>query len=295
MDRMISPYPLLDRNSALSRRDLRLGGKAFGRQPVFIAGPCAVDPENPELLFETAQAVKEAGADALRGGVWKPRSSPYAYQGAVEALELLLEARDRFGIPVCTEVMDAESLALCVEAKVDCLQIGTRNALNYSLLKEVGRLSADSDVLVLLKRGRHMAPVDEFIQAGEYIAAGGNANVLLCPRGTLPTQEGYRSYPDESVVPLLKERTWAPVVVDPSHSVGQAKYVPQAILAAFAYGADGVLVETHVEPRKGICDDPKQAITPEVLRHLIEDAKAVFGLRQRYAAHAVEERWVALA
>lgn len=283
---MLAPYTLLDRKSDLSRHDIRLADKAFGREPVFIAGPCAVDPEDRSLLLETAHAIKEAGATALRGGVWKPRTSPYAYQGDSRALDYLLEARERYDMPICTEVMDNEELAICLDARVDILQIGTRNALNYNLLREIGRRSAGSDALVLLKRGRHMAPVDEFILAGEHIAAGGNTNVLLCPRGTLPTVEGYRSYPDESIIPLVKEKTWAPVVVDPSHAVGHAKYVPRAALAAFMYGADGLLVEAHAVPNNGICDDPKQAITPQVLQQLIADAREVFRLAQSYAGLA---------
>ena len=161
------------------------------------------------------------------------------------------------------------------------LQVGARNALNYSLLRQIGRaIAAQPATAVLLKRSIHMGPLNEFISAAEYIAAFGNPNVILCPRGTTPTLDGYRNHPDESITPLLKEKTWAPVVVDPSHSVGKASYVPAAALAAVAYGADGLCIEAHVEPAKGIGDDPKQSLTPDVLKKTIAQAKALWKLRR---------------
>jgi 3-deoxy-7-phosphoheptulonate synthase len=134
--------------------------------------------------------------------------------------------------------------------------------------------------VVLLKRSIHMGPINEFISAAEYIAAFGNPNVILCPRGTTPTLEGYRNHPDESITPLLKEKTWAPVIVDPSHSVGKASYVPACALAAVAYGADGLCIEAHVSPSHGIGDDPKQALLPDVLATTIRQAKALWALRR---------------
>lgn len=285
VDTILSPYKLMDRHSELANHRVQIGNKIFGEKPVFIAGHCTLDPKNTSLFMESALAIKEAGADALRGGVWKPRTSPYSFQGEAGVIKALLDARDRTGLPICSEVMDNYNLELALEAKIDILQIGTRNALNYSLLKEIGKKIQDKKTIILLKRSRHMAPMDEFILAAEYIVAAGNPNVLLCPRGTLPTIEGYRNYPDESIVPLLKQKTWAPVVVDPSHSVGRAIYVPQAALASFGYGADGVIVETHIEPKRGIGDDPKQAITPSVLKSLIADARAIFELRKKYTGY----------
>ncbi len=231
--------------------------------------------------------MKEAGGDVLRGGVWKPRTSPHSFQGDHKSMDILLEARERTGLPVDTEVMDSEQLEVALEARVDMLQIGARNALNYGLLKEIGRKINDRNTVVLLKRGMHMGKMDEFILAAEYVVAGGNPNVVLTPRGTAPTMDGYRNHPDESITVLLKERTWAPVMVDPSHSVGKAAYVPFAALAAAAYGADGLIVEAHTDPKHGIGDDPKQAVTPEVLAKMIADARAIHAMQREHVAHLV--------
>jgi len=200
--------------------------------------------------------------------------------GRAAALEILVEGSRRTGLPVDTEVMEEAHIQLALDAGVACLQVGARNALNYSLLRAIGRAVAQKPTAVLLKRSIHMGPVNEFISAAEYIAAFGNPNIILCPRGTTPTLDGYRNHPDESITPLLKEKTWAPVVVDPSHSVGKASYVPAAALAAVAYGADGLCLEAHVSPNHGIGDDPKQALTPETLRHTIKQARQLWDLRR---------------
>jgi len=275
VDRIQVPYKVLSKDNVHGQPRMLIGGKELGKDFVIVAGHCAIDTKNPNLFFETAQAVKEAGADALRGGVWKPRTSPYSYQGDAKALEILVEARARTGMQVVTEVMEYDEVKLCVDAKVDVLQVGARNALNYRLLTQIGQMTAGTGIQVLLKRSIHMGPVDEFILAAEYIAGAGNSNVMLCPRGTLPSMSGYRNHPDESITQLIKERTWAPVVVDPSHSVGKAAYVPRAALAAAAYGADGVIIESHCRPVQGTGDDPKQAITPAVLAKLIPQLRQV--------------------
>ncbi len=172
VDRIESPYKLMDRRSALADHRVKVGQVEVGSDsPFVIAGPCTIDPVNPNLFLETAHALKDAGANALRGGVWKPRTNPYSYQGDNKSLEIILEAREKTGLPIDLEVMDSEQLKLAVEAKVDVLQVGTRNALNYSLLKEIGRLSAGTDSAVLLKRGRHVGSPNEFIAAAEYIVA----------------------------------------------------------------------------------------------------------------------------
>ncbi|MCS7204310.1 MAG: 3-deoxy-D-arabino-heptulosonate 7-phosphate synthase [Leptospiraceae bacterium] len=284
-----SPYKLMDRKSELAKNKFRIAGKVPGEELIVIAGHCTIDPKNPSLFYESAHAIKEAGADVLRGGVWKPRTSPHSYQGDGKALEILLEARERFKIPIITEVMDDEQLEIAISAKVDMIQIGARNALNYSLLKKVGELTQHTRTPVLLKRGIHMAPVDEFISAAEYIVLHGNPNVVLCPRGTQPNIVGYRNYPDESITPLLKQKTWAPVIVDPSHSVGKSDYVPHAALAAISYGADGLIIETHIKAQLGIGDDPKQSIHPFTLAHIIEDAKNIFYNIKKYQRHYIEE------
>ncbi|MGA1205639.1 MAG: 3-deoxy-D-arabino-heptulosonate 7-phosphate synthase [Opitutales bacterium] len=279
VDRMESVYKLMDIRSDLANHRIFIGGIELGTKPLVIAGHCTIDPNNINAFLETAHAVKEAGANAVRGGVWKPRTSPHSYQGSSEMVEVLLKAREQTGLPVVAEVMDEAQLQVALDAGIDVLQIGTRNALNYTFLAELGRRTAEAGIPVLLKRGRHMGPVDEFISAAEYLAANGNPNVIFCPRGTMPKLDGFRNHPDESITPLLKEKTWAPVVADPSHSVGRAKYVPACSLAAIAYGADGLIIESHVDPISGIGDDPKQAVTPAVLKKLILDVNVVWSLR----------------
>lgn len=283
VDRIQAPYKLMSRESKLSHHRIRVGQKQLPGDFCVIAGHCTIDPKNKGMFLDTAFAVKEAGADMIRGGVWKPRTSPHSFQGDAKSLDILLEARERTGLPVNTEVMDFEQLKLCVDAKVDSLQIGARSALNYRLLQQVGELTRSSGTRVLLKRSMHMGPVSEFILAAEYIVAQGNPNVMLCPRGTVPTIEGFRNSPDESITLLLKERTWAPVVVDPSHSVGKAVYVPSACLAAAGYGADGILIETHCNPKKGMGDDPKQAVTPDVLAQIVRDTRQIHAFAAHYA------------
>lgn len=280
VDTIQSPHKLMDIRSDLARHRVKVGGVTLGDELLVMAGHCTIDPKNPNLFYETAHAVKEAGAHAIRGGVWKPRTNPYAFQGDSRSLEILMEGSRRTGLPVDTEVMDEEQLKLALAAGVQVLQIGARNALNYSLLRQVGAAIAGKPGAVLLKRSIHAGTLNEFISAAEYIVNFGNPNVILCPRGTQPGLDGYRNQPDESITPLLKERTWAPVVVDPSHSVGKAAYVPACALAAVAYGADGLCIEAHVEPARGLGDDPKQAVTPAVLAGLIRDAKALHALRR---------------
>ncbi|MBI3395579.1 MAG: 3-deoxy-D-arabino-heptulosonate 7-phosphate synthase [Spirochaetia bacterium] len=285
VDTIQSQYKLMDIKSPLSAQHMGIAGKVIRKDLLIIAGHCTIDPKNPALFLETAHAVKEAGAHVIRGGVWKPRTSPHSYQGSAEAVDILMRASQETGLPVNTEVMDEEQLRIAVSNGAHMLQVGARNALNYSLLKKIGELTSQKGTIILLKRGLHMGPMDEFICAAEYVVSGGNPNVCLCPRGTLPSVDGYRNHPDECITPLLKQRTWAPVVVDPSHSVGKAVYVPQAGLAAIAYGADGLCIETHVQPKNGIGDDPKQAITPDVLKELIRDAADLFERRKKYQGY----------
>ena len=282
VDTIQSPYKFMDLKSQLAIHEIKIGGRSIGKDLLIIAGQCTIDPKNPNYFYETAQAVKEAGAHVIRGGVWKPRTSPHSYQGNNKAIEILMEASRRTGMPVNTEVMDEDQLKIAVDAGAHMIQVGARNALNYSLLKKIGEMTRSKGTIILLKRSMHMGPMDEFICAAEYIVSGGNPNVLLCPRGTLPAIDGYRNHPDESITPLLKQKTWAPVVVDPSHSVGRALYVPQTALAAIAYGADGLCIEAHVEPKNGIGDDPKQAITPDVLKNVVEDSMKLFEMKKRY-------------
>ena len=282
VDRIESPYKLMDRRSALVDHRVKVGNSEVGKNSLFVVGgPCTIDPANPNLYIETAHALKEAGVNALRGGVWKPRTNPYSFQGDNHSLDIILKAREETELPIDIEVMDSKQLKLAIEAKVDVLQVGTRNALNYSLLKEIGKLSAGTKSAVLLKRGRHVASPNEFIAAAEYIVVGGNPNVMLCPRGTTPALDGYRNHPDEAITPLLRSKTWAPVVVDPSHSVGHSEYVKACSLAAVAYGADGLCIESHIDPGKGIGDDPKQAVTPNKMKEIIDSCKTLW--QHRYS------------
>jgi 3-deoxy-7-phosphoheptulonate synthase len=283
IDRIQSPFKLMDRRSDLSSHRIAIGGVTLGEDLLVIAGQCTIDPKNPGYYLETAAAVKEAGAHVLRGGVWKPRTNPYAFQGDAKSIEILMEASRQTGLPVNTEVMDEDQLRVVLDAGVQMIQVGARNALNYSLLRAIGRAVAKRDTIVLLKRSLHMGTLNEFISAAEYIVSFGNPNVILCPRGTSPALDGYRNHPDESITPLLKEKTWAPVVIDPSHSVGKASYVPACALAAVTYGADGLCIEAHVSPSHGIGDDPKQALTPAALAETISQARQIWALRHSVA------------
>jgi len=283
IDRIQSPFKLMDRRSDLSSHRIAIGGVTLGEDLLVIAGQCTIDPKNPNYYLETAAAVKEAGAHVLRGGVWKPRTNPYAFQGDAKSIDILMEAARQTGLPVNTEVMDEEQLQVVLDAGVQMIQVGARNALNYSLLRAIGRAVAKRDTIVLLKRSLHMGTLNEFISAAEYIVSFGNPNVILCPRGTAPALDGYRNHPDESITPLLKEKTWAPVVIDPSHSVGKASYVPACALAAVTYGADGLCIEAHVSPSHGIGDDPKQALTPSALAETISQARQIWALRHSVA------------
>jgi len=285
LDNMQSPYKLMDKKSDLLGHRIEIGGRVLGKDLLIIAGHCAIDPKNPQLFIESAHAIKEAGAHVLRGGVWKPRTSPHSYQGDTGAMKVLIEAHEQTGLPVNAEVMDEDQLKIAIEAGAHMLQVGARNALNYSLLKKIGELTSSKGTVVLLKRGMHMGSMNEFICAAEYIVAGGNSNVVMCPRGTVPAVDGYRNYPDECITPLLTQKTWAPVVVDPSHSVGKAMYVPHAALPAIAYGADGIIVEANIDPKKGIGDDPKQAMPPDVLTNLVIDAHAVYEMKKKYMGY----------
>ena len=220
-----------------------------------IAGPCSVEGEN---LLTIARAVRAAGATMLRGGAFKPRTSPYAYQGMGEkGLDLLLEAGAELGMPVVTEVMDPRDVDLFVEKGVDVLQIGARNAQNFALLREVGQTSTP----VLLKRGISET-IDELVLGAEYVMSEGNANVMLCERGIRTFETRTRNTFDVNAVPVLKHLTHLPVIADPSHSTGYTRYVRSAAYAATAAGADGLEIEVHDCPSRA-WSDGAQALTPE--------------------------------
>ncbi len=269
-------YPLASLQVGGLSRPVQIASSLWigGAEPLIMAGPCAV--ESRDQLFETAQGVKSAGAHVLRGGAFKPRSHPYAFQGlGSEGIALLKQARKATGLPVITEVMSAEE-AEWVAPHVDILQVGTRNMQNFSLLKALGRLNRP----VLLKRGM-AATVDEWLCAAEYILAGGNSRVILCERGIRSFDKNTRNTLDLSVIPLVKSLTHLPVVVDPSHGTGRRDLVLPMSLAALAAGADGLLLEVHCAPEKALCDGP-QSLN-------LDDFSRLMGMAFRIAALVREE------
>ncbi len=238
-----------------------------GRRIVIAAGPCAV--ESWEQLEEVAVAVKSCGVRLLRGGAFKPRTSPYSFQGlGEEGLKLLARAREVTGLPVVTEVMTPEAVPL-VERYADCLQIGARNMQNSNLLQACGRAKKP----VLLKRG-FAATLEEFLMAAEYILSSGNRNVILCERGVRTFETATRNTLDLSAVPLLKEWSHLPVLVDPSHGTGHSSLVPPMARAAIACGADGLLIEVHPHPERALSDGP-QSLTPKLLAETLAGVTAI--------------------
>jgi 3-deoxy-7-phosphoheptulonate synthase len=235
----------------------KIGGDHFAA----IAGPCAVEPR--DVMLETARAVRDAGAQMLRGGAYKPRTSPYSYQGLGEAgLRLLAEAREETGLPVVTELMDVRDVKAVLEV-ADVVQLGARSMQNYALLTEVGRAGKP----VLLKRGLG-ATLEELLMAAEYVLKEGNADVILCERGIRTFETSYRFTLDLMAVPVLKERTHLPVIVDPSHAAGRRELVEPLSLAAAAAGADGILVEVHPRPDEAVCDGPQSLHTGDLEGYL---------------------------
>jgi 3-deoxy-7-phosphoheptulonate synthase len=238
-----------------------------GSEVVVIAGPCAV--ESQEQLFNTARAVKAGGAMILRGGAFKPRSSPYSFQGlGEEGLKMLSAVRAETGLPVVTEVMDTRQVEL-VNKYADMIQIGSRNMQNYPLLKEVGMCNKP----ILLKRGM-MATIEEFLLAAEYILNQGNGQVVLCERGIRTYETSTRNTLDLSAVPMLKRLTHLPVIVDPSHGTGIRWMVPAMAKAAVAVGADGLIMEVHYRPDEALCDG-FQSLDPDLFSRLMADLKKI--------------------
>ena len=242
--------------------DVKIGGGNF----CMIAGPCSVESE--EQIVAVAKAVKASGANMLRGGAFKPRTSPYSFQGLrAEGLELLQEARAVTGQPIVTELMNNEHIHLFEDAHVDMIQIGARNMQNFELLKAVGRLKTP----VLLKRGLS-STLEELVMSAEYIMAEGNPNVVLCERGIRTFETSMRNTLDISAVPMLKKMTHLPVVIDPSHAAGIAFMVPALAQAAVAVGADGLMIETHNNPAKAKSDGA-QSLTPDQFDALMKVIK----------------------
>ena len=266
--RISPPYKLASRD--FHPRDTVLPIQGLNRQPgdlLMIAGPCSV--ENRTQLLETACAVKEAGAHALRGGAYKPRTSPYSFQGLGEqGLKLLAEARDRTGLPVVTEVLSVADLDV-IARYVDVLQIGARNMQNYPLLRAVG----ESKLPVLLKRGVS-ANLKELMLSAEYILSHGNSKVMLCERGIRTFEQSTRYTADINALPVLKSKTHLPVLFDPSHSTGHWEYVLPVALAGAAAGADGLIVEVHPQPGQALSDG-QQSLKPERFYELVSKVNQI--------------------
>jgi 3-deoxy-7-phosphoheptulonate synthase len=266
---ILKPYKLASAQFRKGERTVvevdgrRVGGDHFS----LIAGPCTV--ESREQTLDVARVVVDAGAAMLRGGAYKPRTSPYSFQGlGVEGLRFLLDAKEETGLPIVTELMDVRDVADVVEV-ADVIQIGARNMQNYTLLTEVGR----TGLPVLLKRGL-AATLDELLMAAEYVLKEGNGNVMLCERGIRTFETSYRFTLDLMAVPVLRELTHLPVIVDPSHAAGRRDWVQPLSLAAAAAGADGVIVEVHDQPEEAICDGP-QALPTERFAEYAEQLRRV--------------------
>jgi len=277
------PYKLASREFQPANSVFPLDGvHAGGNDIVIIAGPCSV--EDRSQLLETAQAVQEAGAHALRGGVFKPRTSPYAFQGLGEAgLELLAEARQLTGLPIVSEVMREEQIPQLVQY-VDVLQVGARNMQNFALLHAVG----ESQHPVLLKRGM-MATIEELLIAAEYILSHGNRRIMLCERGIRTFENATRNTTDINAIPVLKELPHLPVILDPSHSTGNWNYVTAVARAGVAAGADGLIVEVHVRPEEAMSDG-SQSLKPERFAELVRQVKAVAQAGGRDGAPALHRQ-----
>ena len=250
--------------------DVKIGGGHFA----FIAGPCSV--ESAEQICQVAQSVKNSGAHILRGGAFKPRTSPYAFQGMREkGIELLKLARSKTGLPIITEIMDLSHLPLFED--VDIIQVGARNMQNFELLKALGKSSKP----ILLKRGLS-STIEEWLMSAEYIMAGGNERVILCERGIRTFETATRNTLDLSCIPVLKGLTHLPVVVDPSHAVGHARFVRPMAMAAAAAGADGLMIEVHDHPEQALCDG-QQSLNPEQFDVLAEDVRRILPFACRYS------------
>jgi len=268
---ILQPYKLASRTFQEEGTVIRVGGQEIGGDTLqVIAGPCAV--ESREQLMEAASIARSAGVTILRGGAFKPRTSPYSFQGLEEAgLKLLAEAREATGLLIVTEVMDARTLPLVAEY-ADILQIGARNMQNFFLLREVAKV----DKPVVLKRGSS-ATIEEWLMAAEYIMAGGNYNVILCERGIRSFESYTRNTLDLTAVPVVKHLSHLPVIVDPSHAIGKWRYVPAMSMAAIASGADGLMIEMHPNPAEALCDG-QQSLTPTNFIDVMSNLKKIAGV-----------------
>lgn len=277
VDKIVSvteSYKLANKKFHPEPSKVKVGNVIIGGDSlVVMSGPCAV--ESKEQLLATAHAIKKAGAQILRGGAYKPRTSPYAFQGLEEeGLQYMKEAREETGLPVICEVTSLNAIETAVKY-VDMLQIGARNMQNFYLLKEAGK----SGLPVLLKRGLS-ATIDEWLNASEYIIAEGNPNVVLCERGIRTFETATRNTLDISAVPVIKEKSHLPIIVDPSHATGVRAYVKSLAMSSVAVGADGLMIETHPNPAIALSDGP-QSLTFDQFEELMKDLKPLAALMGR--------------
>ena len=268
VQRVQEPYKRASRKFKPEDTIVKVGNVEIGgNNLVMMAGPCSV--ENEKQIIDTAKAVKAAGANILRGGVVKPRTSPYAFQGlGMEGIELMKKAKEETGLPIICEVM---SIAQLHEfgPHLDMIQLGARNMQNFDLLKEVGK----TNIPVLLKRGLS-ATIEEWLMSAEYILAGGNENVVLCERGIRTYETAYRNVLDLNAVPMIKKLTHLPIIVDSAHATGKYWMVKPLAMAGIAVGADGLMVEVHPEPDKALSDGP-QSLKEDVFKHLMENVEKI--------------------
>ena len=277
VQRITQPYKLASRQFHPENTIMPVDGFTVGGEEiVVIAGPCSV--ESRSQIIETAMAVKEAGASALRGGVFKPRTSPYSFQGlGEEGLEFLAEAREKTGLPIVVEIMSQVQLDVMVKY-VDVLQIGARNMQNFNLLREVG----ETRTAVLLKRGLS-ATIEELLMSAEYILSGGNQRVMLCERGIRTFETATRNTTDINAIPVLKNLTHLPVILDPSHATGHSDYVAAIARAGIAAGADGLIVEVHPDPARAVSDG-KQSLKPEAFATMVKQVGQIAQVMNRSLA-----------
>jgi 3-deoxy-7-phosphoheptulonate synthase len=267
--RVMKPYKIVSRDSHNADTVIDISGVPLGGNTIqVIAGPCSV--ETAEQMEKSADAVAAAGCRLMRGGAFKPRTSPYTFQGVgVDGLKMFEDAARHHKLPIVTELMDVRMLDTFLEHNVDVIQIGTRNMQNFDLLKEVGKVQTP----VILKRGMS-ATISEWLMSAEYIAANGNHNIIFCERGVRSFETAYRNMLDVTAIPVLKRETHLPVIIDPSHAGGKSWMVPALSRAAIAAGADGLLIEVHPRPAEAWCD-ADQALSPEQLNTLMGELRGI--------------------
>ena len=285
--RISQPFKLGSRQVHPENSVFPIDGFTIGGDEIaLIAGPCSV--ESRSQILETAQAVREAGANALRGGVFKPRTSPYSFQGlGEEGLEYLAEAREQTGMPIVVEIMSQTQLDLMLKY-VDVFQVGARNMQNFNLLRALG----ETRKTILLKRGLS-ATIEELLMSAEYLLAGGNKQVILCERGIRTFETATRNTTDINAIPVLKQLTHLPVILDPSHATGHADFVAPIARAGIAAGADGLIVEVHPDPAKAVSDG-KQSLKPEKFAEMVKQTTAIAEALGRHIApvrKAVKAGW----